>query len=596
MKIILRNYKIWLPAAFWGGVIGFAYLFLLNQQATLQGVGLILSFLYLWLIFGLLIYFLLPKVVIPRLKDFSNSWKITWFFASLFAGFWIALNIPLKASGTAFVNPRIYKLLFLASNGLTLGVLLFIISIFLATRKPRLIDQEQPGRWRWLIYALPMLTIWGIYLLAFWPGMMSADSIDQWGQVLSGQFTDHHPAIHTFIIWLLTRIYLSPVVIALAQILALGLLAGLVLAYFESMNVQPALLWIASFLFALSPVNGTMVNTLWKDIPYSTTVLFLSFLVLRMVHTHGDWLKDKWSWLLLGITAALMSLIRYNGGPIVLGTFVLLLLIFRRQWKPLLYSALLTAVLFLGVRGPLFNLVGVQKSTDLVEATTSLYRIAAQAVPGGQTDTVLNSMNPLASSWDCSIIMQLSQAVKNEPPAINASLGQEAANLVKHLPGLLVYDYRCQRSLVWVIWDPNGQVLNTSHVEVLDDPNPYGIVPDSKMPYLQTRIANFVETTAKDTGINWLVWRPALYLYLFLFNVSILALTMKDWRYLLIAVPILLQSIEATLITISPNFRYHYAAYLLALLFWPLLFARNQASAKGRPAQAAEEANASSAA
>ena len=145
-------------------------------------------------------------------------------------------------------------------------------------------------------------------------------------------------------------------------------------------------------------------------------------------------------------------------------------------------------------------------------------------------------------------------------------------NLIAHAPSLFAFDFRCNRSLVWIIWDPSGEVRNPSHAEYWIDANAYGIIPDSKIPSLQSAVTNFVATTAHDPSINWLVWRPALYLYLFLLVVVICAMRRKNFWILFIAIPILLQSIGFMLIEAAPNFRYHYLAYLLALAFWPIIF------------------------
>ena len=70
------------------------------------------------------------------------------------------------------------------------------------------IDQKrirQPLRIFLALYTLPMVAVWGIYLLTFFPGMMSPDSNVQWGQILSGQFNDAHPVFHTLSMWLVTQ-------------------------------------------------------------------------------------------------------------------------------------------------------------------------------------------------------------------------------------------------------------------------------------------------------------------------------------------------------------------------------------------------------
>jgi hypothetical protein len=52
---------------------------------------------------------------------------------------------------------------------------------------------------------------------------MISDSFDQWNQMVTGAVNNHHPAFHTFYMWLITRIYYSPATIAIFQIILFSL-------------------------------------------------------------------------------------------------------------------------------------------------------------------------------------------------------------------------------------------------------------------------------------------------------------------------------------------------------------------------------------
>jgi hypothetical protein len=590
MQLSFQRMNKWLPSGVAGIGIAVLYLYLLNQHSLIRGASLFVIFPYLWAVFSLLAYVLLFRITIPRLESYSTKWRSLWLAGCLLAGLWLAHNIPVRYPPPLvepFGFPGVYKLIFLLSAGFGIGLLLFAGSVVLATWGVSRKAQPPEGRFRWAAFALPMLIAWVVFLLAFWPGMMSNDSLDQWRQVLSGQYNDHHPAFHTLTIWLVTRVYLSPAVVALAQIVALGLLSGAILAGFESLGVPSNVLWAASLVFALSPVNGTMVNTLWKDIPYSTALLGFTFLLFRLVYSGGTWIAERKNWLILGITAGLVSLFRHNGLPVVLATFLLLLFVYHRHWRPLAFALLAGAVLYYGVRGPLYRLVQVDTSASVIEQVTSLYSVGMAADPGSEAETLLLSIRPFSGDWECDIGRTLPLASTGETQSEQESLAQEFINLVKRSPNLLMYYYRCGRSIVWIIWDPFGPVYNPSHVELLIDPNPYGLIPASKIPALRSAISGFVVKTGKDTDINWLVWRPALYLYLFLFVISVQVLRQKNIRWYLTAAPVLVQSVAMTLLGVAPNFRLYYATYLITLLFWPLLFLPVQANEpQSAPAEA----------
>ena len=358
MKSPLSWYiKFLFPHALTGGFLSIFYMVWLMNNSPVHGVKLLFVLSYLWIFFSLASFLVWSYFLAPRLGPYTLRWKILWALGSLLAGFWLADNIPVILPGAGLV-----KGVYFLCTGLGIGVLLFLLSVLLVTRfRPP--NPPVSRRFRWLVFALPMIVVWVIYLLAFWPGMMSADSLAQWGQVLSGSFNDHHPAFHTFTIWLLTRLSQTPAIVALAQIIALALVVGAILAFIELLGVASVWVWAACLVFAISPVNGTMVITLWKDVPYSTAMLGFTYLILRLAQSKGNWIASVRSWIVLGITAALAALFRHNGLEVIFATFPLLILGFRRLWKPLAAAFALSMLLYYAITGPLYQLVHVE-STD----------------------------------------------------------------------------------------------------------------------------------------------------------------------------------------------------------------------------------------
>lgn len=527
-------------------------------------------------------YWLLSKHIIPvimiNLCEFSVRWRLFAIGASLFAGLWLTLNIPLvtpPAEYTPFLPPIViqsaYRLLAAAGIGLTA----LTLSVLAANRlvfpgKPTTSPKGMPLT---LKYGLPIACVWLVYLLAFFPGMMSADSLDQWQQMLTGQYIDHHPAFHTLLIWLVTRLSLTPTAVALAQIVALSLTAAAWLAFMQAAGVPRAVVWAGAALFALTPVNGTMVNTLWKDIPFGIAVLGLTLMLARIVFSRGGWFSTWQAGAALGITAALVMLLRHDGLPLALGSLAAVLLAYFRQWKTWLLAAALCAVLYAGVRGPLYRAAGVQPSTTLAESSLSLYSMAAYARPGSSADVLLASLSPFSAEWSCSIRERIDPQWRDRDLDRSISFPQLAQNMFQRAPNVLLYFYRCARSMEWIVWDPYGEVRNASHVQVLVDANPYGIQHDSKIPALRDAIAQWVIRTSHDPSLNWFTWRPAFFLYLNLFIAALLILRNRDVRFGLISLPIVIQSITFSLLFAEPNFRYHYAVYLVSLISLPLLLA-----------------------
>lgn len=532
------------------------------------------------LILALLSYVGIQNLIIQNvynvLKENPIQWRIFEVGVSLFAGVWLSLNIPLippPAEYTPFMSPLIIRLIYRTATSVCLGLIFLFVSVRASDSVQLRVKPSSTTKFLSVIkYAAPILFIWGTYLLAFYPGMMSADSMVQWEQVLTGVYNDHHPPFHTFTIWLATRIAFTPTSVAIAQILFLGFVAAQWFVFFEQIGLPEWLIWVSLGIFSLSPVNGTMVNTLWKDIPFSTSVLALSLLLARIIFSGEQWVQSWKARILLGIICALVLLFRHDGLPLGVGTIAALFVFYPRKWKSWAIAAIVCFGLYFGVRGPLYQLVGVQKTTILAESSLSLYSMAAYAKQGSQAEQLIQSFQIVSPTWDCRLAGKIQPEWRSMDLDYSQSPIQILANLIQRMPKVLLYFYRCARAMEWIVWDPYGEVRNASHVEVLVDANPYGIQHDSKIPWLRDIIRDWVIKTSHNPNINWFTWRPALFLYINLFISLVLILRNRSLRFGLISLPIFIQSVTFSLIFAEPNFRYHYAVYLVSLISWPLIF------------------------
>ena len=150
------------------------------------------------------------------------------------------------------------------------------------------------------------------------------------------------------------------------------------------------------------PANGAMVITLWKDTPYSIAMLALVLLLLLIATSEGAWLEGRFGWLILAFVAALAALYRHNGPPVVLAMLLILPVMYRKYWRPLLLSLAATIALFCGVKGPLFRATGVVPAPSYLKAAPLLQHIAAHLAHATpllpEERELLDSIYPLAGS------------------------------------------------------------------------------------------------------------------------------------------------------------------------------------------------------
>lgn len=176
----------------------------------------------------------------------------------------------------------------------------------------------------------------GVFLLYFvWLVVMQPwvmyDTHVQMRQVHDFRFNDWHPILHTFSLYLITRIHDSLFAVACVQAIAFSaLVAWLYRTLLRTTTGRIAglvTLWVA-----LNPVNFTMMRIVYKDVALALVSLGVCIAALNLVASRGEWLKRNGNVVLLAILLFLATFYRHNGifftAPLCLG-----LVFVRMPWK-----------------------------------------------------------------------------------------------------------------------------------------------------------------------------------------------------------------------------------------------------------------------
>jgi len=143
---------------------------------------------------------------------------------------------------------------------------------------------------RSIFYIIPLIAGL-VYWFAFFPGVMSFDSVNQWDQLSTFKITNLHPAFHTILLWILTRVWYSPAIISLFQVVIASLVIGYGLNTIRNVSRLPGYIFIAiGLLITANPLVGIIDVTLWKDVLYGFFVLLLTIYLLNLVSSDGDWI------------------------------------------------------------------------------------------------------------------------------------------------------------------------------------------------------------------------------------------------------------------------------------------------------------------
>lgn len=480
--------------------------------------------------------------------------------------------LPVKQD---FAIPFYSQGLGVVAIGVTSAFLFLALTLFLLKNPTHAEPVTEQNRWAWLRFALPMILVWGIFLLTFWPGMMSRDSFDQWQQVVTGRFTDGHPAFHTMLIWLITRVWNSPSAVAIVQIMFLSLTAAWGIGILIGLGLPIKLAWVMAALFAISPVNAIFSITLWKDVAYSTALFLFSLQVLKIITSEGKWLENRSHWIWLGIVAALVSLFRHNGIPVMAASLVVLAVVFRRHWRILGLSLVILLISYFGIKGPLYDWIKVSPQTE-TKQIVFLHHIAAHIHSGTEIlpaeQSILDQIQPVDQwKYDCCAVTKTYYDPGFSPKAVERNSAKIMGiwlALFKRAPQVDIKHWLCTGALVGKIQTscPLTTGLFSPDLETLTwvIPNEMGINQHSLLPGL-VPILSRIYMLRSGTPLFLLLWSPALYLFLGIYATAIFTVQRRKLKYLLFIIPAVLHSAVFFLVNISFQFRYQYSVYLVGL-------------------------------
>ncbi len=207
---------------------------------------------------------------------------------------------------------------------------------------------------------MALFSVYFLWWWAFFPGIMTSDSFDQWQEVLTSHFKNASPYIYAYTMSLLRVFHNSPAPMAMFQILLFVTIISLFINYAAKKRVNGFLLLLTVAFFAVWPQFGIYSVSIWKDVMYSISTLAMGLLIA--VFFADDKLKDSKVLLVsLAVAAAMVALFRHNGLPfIVLPT--LALVVFRRLDQKKAGQLLgVTLLVYFFFSSFLFNVLGVQK-------------------------------------------------------------------------------------------------------------------------------------------------------------------------------------------------------------------------------------------
>ncbi len=546
-RLFLFFFALWQSAAIGKSFLLFfkdaTILFKVSESLIADFFGL-LSFAILWILY--------------RYARLSIQRMVLVAMAAYASGFLLLVMIPVSPLFSILQFPALSDWLFFAAFGFQ------ILFVFMATCKKNCLES-------FFYFFLPPFLVYFLYFLAFYPGNMSGDSLIQWKQLTALQFEDWHPVFHTLTQWFFTRFWISPAIVSLFQMTFLAAIFAQGMHYLRRQGVPLPVLFFAVAYMALHPVMGGFVVTLWKDVPYSIALLWLTIIAMKIADTQGKWLTFPSHLLQAGVVVAMVYFFRHNGMAPALVFLATLFFFYGRRWVPVLLLMLLFFGFYKTIKGPLFHTIKAEGGfPGLAYGIT--HQIAAVAYHNGtisdQHWKFLNKILP-QPYWKKLYIPYKSDDLiyLNVIPFINANFNEYVRiwmDIVKKNPEIIANHILQSSSLIWrITYPPNSYFFSfcKSHPPASIEAQ-FG----SKFPELRKYFVEMYRALSKPK-YSWFTTRPALYLYLTIIFAVMAWIKSGRLRGIFPLFPVLANALALMLVLPVQDTRFMFPVYLTLPLF-----------------------------
>lgn len=402
-------------------------------------------------------------------------------------------------------------------------------------------------------------------LFAYNPGISSPDTLSSMvsnAKHLHGMY-DWHPAFYCMVLRVIEKIWDSTYAVIIVQYFFYIYVVIELLLYLRKKNVKDSILLAVTLFTGLNAGNYIHINTIWKDIPYTLSLLWAFVLIAKLSIDFEEY-RYKW-YIYFELVIALIGVCLYRKNGMV--SFVIIAistaLVLRKNIR-LVATVIISTILIFVIKGPLYNYFEIVDS-----GRHGIYIGLGQDIlgvyyAGGEvSESTLQMINVMTShnnaeysynptwsnqSYDLDvdtkdfIVNYIDTFIKNPVTMIRAVIDREDA--------------------LWDIYAGEGTVLGcVNYTGTMDENSEWAEnYPKRKYVSLYPIASTISSYTATSQWISAIEWRCGLFMLLGIIAVIFLILKNIKRKYLLIIAPAIGHIMSLLLSTGWSDFRY----------FWPM--------------------------
>ena len=224
----------------------------------------------------------------------------------------------------------------------------------------------------WLTFLL-CLSIDLLYLLLVAnPGNLTQDSIAQIRNIITGEYSNHHPVAHTLIIeffirlgWRMGRdINFGILLSSIFQAVIMSLTIAYIIKSLCQIGAHKIFVIITIIFFALTPYHWVNSVSMIKDVPFAIAI---AFFIISLYKCRCNIGKTECNLLVLFLSTIGVNLMRSNGIYAIALVLIILMFISLPNKRSIIDICLLASLISVVIKGPVYKAYNVT-SPDTAES------------------------------------------------------------------------------------------------------------------------------------------------------------------------------------------------------------------------------------
>lgn len=440
------------------------------------------------------------------------------------------------------------------------------------------------------------------YWLAFYPALLSYDSVAYTWQVTTDHWSTNHSILYNALLWLSLRASGGVALLTLAQTVAFAAALAFAATGVHRLGVRARWAALPAVVIPYTPMLGPFPVYVWKDVPFVACQIVLLGCTARLLAARRaggvNWSRERRTSLLMGgmfLSLVGMALFRSNGFLFVTLAALLIALAVPRVRLRTLAAGVAAAVLAIGLNTAVFPALGAATpASDLVFGPAYAdIAVAYHTRPAVFTAAELALMRQVAplKAWDLGGQNCYSSDVLNAQKTWSRTAADRVheqlfalwRQVLTRTPDFVLQARICRGAIAWSIWPANPKLGPTAFPNLGLPADFFGwakyLRPEVKdllrpdPPSTQLHDAGkFLVAASHTRQLEWVLWRGATWAYLGYLAVVLAARRRRNWPLLALAAGA--ASNQLNVLVNNPNqlVRYIIGCSYLGALLLPLAF------------------------